>query len=129
MILESQRKFADKSEQFQLRNAFEIDNSFQSRTVRTALLGRREGEAELTVPRSQYPIWVKLSIWGVPGRGGLWGFVVACVVLALICSCLALVEPFFRLAWIVGIPTSLAGALVYWGSIWWIDRYGSWEKE
>lgn len=24
------------------------------------------------VPRAEYPWWVKLRLWGVPGRAGLW---------------------------------------------------------
>ncbi|HEV3387122.1 MAG TPA: hypothetical protein VG097_20050 [Gemmata sp.] len=37
------------------------------------------------VPRGNYPWWVKLSMWGVPGRWGLWAFFVLSVALAIGC--------------------------------------------
>jgi hypothetical protein len=37
------------------------------------------------VPRNKYPWWVKVSMWGVPGRSGLWAFFALSVIAALCC--------------------------------------------
>jgi len=38
------------------------------------------------VPRSEYPLWVKLSLLGVPGRNGLWAFVGLSLAAAVACA-------------------------------------------
>ncbi|HMI93156.1 MAG TPA: hypothetical protein VK509_17415 [Polyangiales bacterium] len=77
------------------------------------------------VSRSQYPLWVKASVWGVPGRAGLWGF----VVFSLACAALLLIRGahtgrFLDLALMMA-----CAAAPYWLSIRWIDRHGSWDEE
>src|SRR5262245_43608230 len=76
------------------------------------------------VPRGEYPWWVKLSMWGVPGRGGLWAFAALSVVLALGCVVYGFVDPRF----FAGVGFLLA-ALMYWLSIRWVDQHGSWGPD
>jgi hypothetical protein len=79
---------------------------------------------ENRVPRSGYPLWVKLSLWGVPGRRGLWAF----VIVSLACGVAALVyglrDPRYFPAAIIGVA-----AVPYWLAIRWVDRHGTWESE
>jgi hypothetical protein len=42
------------------------------------------------VPRDEYPWWVQLSTWGVPGRAGLWAFVGVSFGTALACVAYAI---------------------------------------
>jgi hypothetical protein len=79
------------------------------------------GRDEERVPRSRYPWWVKLSLWGVPGRGGVWAFVWLSIALALGC----LVYGFWDRRFFLGVGFLFA-ALMYWLSIRWVDRHGSW---
>jgi hypothetical protein len=76
------------------------------------------------VPRSSYPWWVKLSMWGVPGRAGLWVFVALSVAAAAGCVAYG----FWYTRFFVG-ALFVVAALIYWLSIRWIDRYGSWEPD
>lgn len=39
----------------------------------------------MRISRSDYPWWVKLGMWGVPGRAGLWAFVALSVTAAIGC--------------------------------------------
>ncbi len=74
------------------------------------------------MPRESYPWWVKLSQWGVPGRAGLW----ACVVIAFLSAMVSVLYGFRDPRFFAGAAMVLA-AVPYWGSIRWIDRYGSWD--
>ncbi len=76
------------------------------------------------VPRSEYPWWVKLSMWGVPGRAGLWAFVALSVAAAAGCVAYGFVDPRFFIG-----ALFLFSALMYWLSIRWVDRYGSWGPD
>jgi hypothetical protein len=76
------------------------------------------------VPRASYPWWVKLSMWGVPGRAGLWAFVALSVALAGGC----VVYGFWEKRFFLGIGFLLS-ALMYWLSIRWVDRHGSWTAD
>ena len=76
------------------------------------------------IPRNEYPWWVKLSIWGVPGRAGLWAFVAVSVALAAVSG----VFGFWDRQCFFGIAFLLA-ALPYWSSIRWIDRHGTWSED
>jgi hypothetical protein len=76
------------------------------------------------VPRSQYPWWVKVSMWGVPGRWGLWAFFALSIVLAVGC----VVYGFWDWRFFYGIAF-LFSALMYWLSIRWVDRHGSWNGD
>ena len=75
--------------------------------------------------RSQYPWWVKVSMTGVPGRTGLWGFVVVCLLLGVGGVYLSLGDPQF---WPVSV-LAFAAAIPYWLTIRWVDRYGSWDGD
>ena len=76
------------------------------------------------VPRSDYPWWVKLSMWGVPGRAGLWAFVALSVAAAVGC----VVYGFWDQRFFFGVGFLLS-ALMYWLSIRWVDRHGSWSPD
>jgi hypothetical protein len=76
------------------------------------------------VPRANYPWWVKLSLWGVPGRGGLWAF----VVLSMVCAVASVIYGFRDSRFFAGGGIVLA-AVPYWLSIRWIDRNGSWTAD
>ena len=75
------------------------------------------------IARDRYPWWVKVSLWGVPGRGGLWGFVALSVAGAIGCFIYG-----FRDArsFYFPVPLLIAG-LLYWSAIRWVDRHGSWD--
>ena len=74
------------------------------------------------VSRRDFPWWVKFSMWGVPGRTGLWAFVALSVALAAGC----VVYGFWDRRFFVGI-LFLLSALMYWQSIRWVDRNGLWS--
>lgn len=76
------------------------------------------------VSREDYPWWVKVGIWGLSSRNGLWLFVVISLAAASFCICSYALSGFPR--WYLG-PLFLLAALMYWLSIRWIDRNGSWE--
>ncbi len=77
---------------------------------------------ENRVPRSAYPLWVKLSLWGVSGRRGLWLF----VVVSLICGFSFLGYGFWDARYFRAAIIGLA-AIPYWLTIRWVDRHGTWE--
>jgi hypothetical protein len=54
------------------------------------VFGRRSMSARL--PRERYPWWVKLGLWGVPGRAGAWAFVAVSVLLAVGCVAYAVLS-------------------------------------
>jgi hypothetical protein len=76
------------------------------------------------VPRAQYPIWVKISLWGVPGRRGLWMF----VALSIACGLASMIYGLWQTKYFIGGLLAVA-AIPYWLSIRWIDAHGSWEPE
>lgn len=76
------------------------------------------------VPRSQYPLWVRLSLFGVPGRRGLWAFVAVSLAAATACAAYGFRDPFFF--YLPG-PFVVA-AFLYWSAIRWVDRHGSWHR-
>jgi hypothetical protein len=76
------------------------------------------------IPRDEYPWWVKLSLWGVPGRVGLWAYVALSVGLTVACVAYGFVD---RRSFLGGL--FVFSALIYWLSIRWIDRHGSWESD
>jgi hypothetical protein len=77
------------------------------------------------VSQKDYPWWVKVSMWGVPGRAGLWAFVALSVALALASVAYGFRDGRF---FIVGVAF-LVAALLYWLSIRWIDQHGSWRDK
>lgn len=78
------------------------------------------------VPKSHYPWWVKVSLWGLPGRAWVWAFVWLSVALAVGCVGYALAAPDPRF---LGGAGFLFAALMYWLSIRWVDRHGSWTGD
>ena len=66
---------------------------------------------------------MKVSLWGVPGRAGLWAYVAIALVAAV-----ASILYGFRDARFFGVgAAAVAAALPYWLSIRWIDKNGSWD--
>ena len=80
---------------------------------------------EKSVPRSKYPWWVKVGISCVPGRAGLWVYV-ALSVAAAFCS---VVYGFWDQRFFYFGVAFLLAALMYWLSIRWIDRHGTWGDD
>jgi hypothetical protein len=78
--------------------------------------------AEERVARANYPWWVKLSLLGVPGRGGLWAYVAICLAAGVGSVVFGLHDARFKIGGVFAL-----GALPYWLSIRWIDRHGSWD--
>jgi hypothetical protein len=73
------------------------------------------------VPRPPRPFWVKVGLWGVPGRRAAWGFFWVCIAFAAFSG----MRGFRDARWFLGTPVVLA-AFWYWASIRWTDRHGSW---
>lgn len=76
------------------------------------------------VPPDEYPWWVQLSMWGVPGRAGLWAFVGVSFGTAL--GSVAYAVWSGQAVFLLGSFMALA-ALPYWFTIRWVDRHGSWR--
>jgi hypothetical protein len=77
------------------------------------------------VPYKHYPWWVKVSLWGLPGRASVLAFSWLSVLIAVATSAYFLWAGNRR--WYVGL-LFLAAALLYWQSVRWVDRHGSWER-
>jgi hypothetical protein len=77
------------------------------------------------VPREKYPVWVKVILWGLPGRG----YAVACAWFSLLLAVGWYAYLFWagHRVWSFGL-LFLAAALLYWLSVRWVDRHGSWER-
>jgi hypothetical protein len=77
------------------------------------------------VSRASAPWWVKVSRWGVPGRGGLW----ACVAVALLAAASAFLyglrDPRFLGVGLAAVLT----AVPYWLTIRWVDKHGTWDDD
>jgi len=78
------------------------------------------------VSRDRYPWWVKASLWGLPNRAAVWAFVGLSVLAAVGCAAYAVAAGNSR--WYAGLLFLLA-ALMYWLSIRWVDRHGSWGRD
>jgi hypothetical protein len=78
------------------------------------------------VSYEHYPWWVKVSIWGLPGRGYVLAFAWLSV-LAGVATCAYLLRVGHRL-WSIGLLFLIA-ALLYWRSVLWVDRNGSWKRD
>jgi hypothetical protein len=68
---------------------------------------------------------VKLSLLGVPGRKGLWAFVLLSLAAAVACLIYGFQDSrsFYATGAFVG------AAFLYWSAIRWVDRHGSWSGE
>jgi len=80
----------------------------------------------MTAPldRSNYPFWVKLSLWGLSSRAAVWFFVWLCVALAAGAFVYGFTDR--RGFWVA--PLALAAAVPYRLAIRWIDRHGEWRE-
>ncbi len=78
------------------------------------------------LPRDQWPWWVRFGVIGSHSRNALWAWAAASLVLGAIVVAYGLAAD--RLYYVVGgaIGGPLA-ALMYWLTIRWIDRHGSWD--
>ena len=76
------------------------------------------------VARSEYPLWVKLSLFGVPNRAGVRMF----VALSLAAAIASIIYGFkdSRMFY-VAVLMLIAGGL-YWSAIKWVDKHGSWGE-
>jgi len=88
------------------------------------LVAEMETSMDERVPRADYPWWVKLSMWGVPGRVGLWAF----VAISIACAAGCVVYGFWDVRFFTEV-LFLFSALMYWLTIRWIDCHGSWGSD
>jgi hypothetical protein len=81
------------------------------------------------VPPDRYPWWVKFSRLGSRSRSSQKFWVAASVGAALLCFWLALDETglFRAMLALAGVWGFIAAGL-YYGTIRWIDRHGSWDE-
>ena len=70
-----------------------------------------------------YPWWVTLSLLGVSSRAAQWVCVAVSVALAAGSVAYGFWNPLFF--WGIGF---LFAALMYWLTIRWVDRHGSWDR-
>lgn len=89
------------------------------------------------ISQSEYPWWVKLSMLGVPGRKGLWKFVIMSLTMAI--GCMAAMVAYFACGssdwqfFAIGLLLCsaiifLLSARMYWLTIRWIDQHGDWDS-
>ncbi|WP_092051512.1 hypothetical protein [Planctomicrobium piriforme] len=71
---------------------------------------------------TERPRWVKLGLWGLPGRAAARGFFWLSVALGIGSICYGFVDPRF---W--GGAAFLLAAFWYDAAIRWVDRNGSWS--
>ena len=74
------------------------------------------------IDRGRWPVMVRLGLWGIPGRGVAWSFVVLCLTIAAAGIAYGFVNP---LGFVGGLM--LFAALWYYLSIRWVDRHSSWS--
>jgi hypothetical protein len=74
--------------------------------------------------RKHYPLWVKLSLWGLPNKGSVWAFVGLSIFCAVASVAYAVMAGDLR--FYAGLLFLLA-ALMYWLAIRWVDNHGSWD--
>ena len=74
--------------------------------------------------RPRQPVWVKIGLWGLSGRGSAWAFFWGCVVVAVGCVIAGFLH---HPGWFFGASLLLA-AFWYWASIRWVDRHGGWSQ-
>jgi hypothetical protein len=86
-------------------------------------LGRQGSKMSEPVPRSRYPLWVKLSLLGVPGRRGVW----ACAGLSLAAAIASAVHGLRDARFFYASGGFVVAAFLYGSAIRWVDRHGSWD--
>ncbi len=72
-------------------------------------------------PRASYPLWVKIGLWGLPGRTSVW----VCFWLSVAGGLTGSIYGFWERRALSASLFFLA-ALMYWLTIRWVDRNGRW---
>lgn len=67
------------------------------------------------------PLWVKLALWGVPGRAGMWAFFWLSLGLASACVGYGFVDRRFFVGGLL-----VLSAAWYYAAIRWVDQFGRW---
>jgi hypothetical protein len=81
-----------------------------------------EGNYEMNVDRSSWPILVRIGLWGLPNPVSAWACFWLSILLALASVAYGFVDPRFFLGGIMVIA-----ALWYYLSIRWVNRHGAWS--
>ena len=76
---------------------------------------------EQPLSRDQYPLWVRLGLYGLRGRTSVWVF----FWLSVVCGVAGIVYGFRDSRFFVG-GLFFFAALMYWLTIRWVDRHGQW---
>jgi hypothetical protein len=72
-------------------------------------------------PPVERPLWVKVGLWGVPGRAGAWAFAGLSLVLAAASVAYGFEDRRFFWGGLL-----VFAAVWYYLSIRWVDRHGRW---
>lgn len=76
----------------------------------------------MSADRSQWPLWVRIGLWGLARRGSAWFFCWLSLALAAACVFYGFVD-----------RRAFAGALLVFAAVWyyqalrWVDQHSSWE--
>lgn len=72
-------------------------------------------------PTKKRPLWVKIGLWGVPGRAGAWAFVWFSIIVAVACVFYGFQDKRFFYGGLI-----VFAALWYYLAIRWVDRHEQW---
>jgi hypothetical protein len=88
------------------------------------LRSKRKAPVPLTERKSpsEYPLWVRLGLWGLPNRACVWAFFWLSTACAVACGIYGLWDERFFLGLFL-----LVAAWLYWLTIRWVDRHGKWS--
>jgi hypothetical protein len=75
------------------------------------------------VSPDEYPVWVKLTLWGIPSRYGAWVFVFLCLAL----GGAGVVIGSWDRRWYLAVFAAPC-AVPYWLALRWVDRHGTWDR-
>ena len=67
------------------------------------------------------PVWVKVGLWGVPGRAGAWSFFWLSIAIAVACIAYGFQDRRFFWGGLL-----VFAALWYYLSIRWVDQHDGW---
>lgn len=71
---------------------------------------------------NDYPLWVRLCVWGMPNRASVWAICWLALALAVGCDIYGFRDGRF----FTGVPFFVVAALTYRLAIRWVDRHGQW---
>jgi hypothetical protein len=71
--------------------------------------------------RQEWPLWVKVGLWGLPSRGIAWAFFWLAIAIAVGCVAYGFVDSRFFIGGLM-----VFAALWYYASIRWVDSHGRW---